>query len=197
MVFRKFPTSTVVMIGGEIFVWSGATLTKSSVGLMILTAGQRSSFSAFLVISHATTNLQNTFLANATMSRLLVVSLYAISLQVEQCNSVIEAYDHIKMVLSIIAICIAVITVAIKSFGFESYYDTNNIDCQDGDSAGPDNSSNIDKPYAYEVEDVSHREPCDPDIEIYNSTKNFVHQESNLANSQSHRRHIELQDQQV
>lgn len=46
----------------EIFVWSGATLTKSSVGLMILTAGQRSSFSAFLVISHATVGISSRFL---------------------------------------------------------------------------------------------------------------------------------------
>lgn len=100
------------------------------------------------------------------------------------------------MILSIIAICIAVITVTIKSFGFESYYDTNNIDCQDGDS-GSDYSSNVDKSCAYEVEVVSHRKLCDPDIEIYNNTKNAVHQMSSLANSQSHRRRIELQDQQV
>ncbi|KAL7310899.1 hypothetical protein PS15m_010335 [Mucor circinelloides] len=131
------------------------------------------------------------------MSRLLEVSLYAISLQVEQYDIVIEAYDLIQMILSIIAICIAVLTVIIKSFGFESYYDTNNIDCRDGDAADPDNSSNVDKPCTYEVEDVSHRKLCDPDIEIYNITENLVHQGSSLSSIQSHRRHIELQNQQV
>ncbi|KAG1469384.1 hypothetical protein G6F56_003286 [Rhizopus delemar] len=50
---------------------------------------------------------------------------YAISLPDDQYNGVVQAYGHIQMVLSIIAICIAVLTfcftVPMKSFGLEDH----------------------------------------------------------------------------
>ncbi|CAO3682401.1 hypothetical protein G6F70_002679 [Rhizopus microsporus] len=52
---------------------------------------------------------------------------YAISLPKEQYDGVVQAYGHIQMILSIIAICIAVLTfcftVPMKSFGLEDAKD--------------------------------------------------------------------------
>ncbi|ORE06350.1 MFS general substrate transporter [Rhizopus microsporus var. microsporus] len=54
---------------------------------------------------------------------------YAISLPKEQYDGVVQAYGHIQMILSIIAICIAVLTfcftVPMKSFGLEDAKDSN------------------------------------------------------------------------
>ncbi|CEI97105.1 hypothetical protein RMCBS344292_11245 [Rhizopus microsporus] len=53
---------------------------------------------------------------------------YAISLPKEQYDGVVQAYGHIQMILSIIAICIAVLTfcftVPMKSFGLEDAKDS-------------------------------------------------------------------------
>ncbi|KAI7897275.1 major facilitator superfamily domain-containing protein [Mucor mucedo] len=52
-------------------------------------------------------------------------TVYATNLPVEQYNGVVEAYGHIQMILSIIAICIAVLTfcftIPMKSFGLEDH----------------------------------------------------------------------------
>ncbi|GAA5795869.1 hypothetical protein HPULCUR_001231 [Helicostylum pulchrum] len=54
-------------------------------------------------------------------------TVYATSLPEDQYNGVVTAYGHIQMVLSIIAICIAVLTfcftIPMKSFGLESTKD--------------------------------------------------------------------------
>ncbi|KAI8645079.1 major facilitator superfamily domain-containing protein [Parasitella parasitica] len=80
---------------------------------------------------------------------------YAIALPTEQYNGVVEAYGSIQKILSIIAICIAVLTfcftIPMKSFGLESY-DTN--EDKDADSAASDQSSDIEKTEVYGVEDV-------------------------------------------
>ncbi|KAL7310898.1 hypothetical protein PS15m_010334 [Mucor circinelloides] len=72
MVFRKFPASTVVMIGRghdityiihEVTVEIFSRMeTFVYVGLMILTAHQCSSFSAFLVISSTAVAISSRFL---------------------------------------------------------------------------------------------------------------------------------------
>lgn len=50
---------------------------------------------------------------------------YAIYLLTEQYNDVVEAYGYIQKIISIIAICIAVLTccftIPMKSFGLEAY----------------------------------------------------------------------------
>ncbi|CAO3649545.1 unnamed protein product [Mucor fragilis] len=50
---------------------------------------------------------------------------YALALPTEQYNGVVQAYGHVQMILSIIAICIAVITfcftIPMKTFGLEDY----------------------------------------------------------------------------
>ncbi|KAG2228880.1 hypothetical protein INT48_004920 [Thamnidium elegans] len=54
-------------------------------------------------------------------------TVYATNLPEDQYNGVVEAYGHIQMILSIIAICIAVLTfcftIPMKSFGLESTKD--------------------------------------------------------------------------
>jgi len=50
---------------------------------------------------------------------------YALALPTEQYNGVVQAYGHVQMILSIIAICIAVVTfcftIPMKTFGLEDY----------------------------------------------------------------------------
>ena len=50
---------------------------------------------------------------------------YALALPTEQYNGVVKAYGHVQMVLSIIAICIAVVTfcftIPMKTFGLENF----------------------------------------------------------------------------
>ncbi|CAO3633533.1 unnamed protein product [Mucor fragilis] len=81
---------------------------------------------------------------------------YAIALPTEQYNGVVEAYGSIQKILSIIAICIAVLTfcftVPMKSFGLESY-DADKT--EDDDTAASDQSSDVEKTEAYGVEDVN------------------------------------------
>lgn len=97
---------------------------------------------------------------------------YAISLPAEQYNGVVEAYGHIQMILSIIAICIAVLTfcftIPMKSFGLEEYdLDSENKNKNlDEDAAGSDNTSDLEKTRAYEFENISNFKSPKTDIEV-------------------------------
>ncbi|KAI7900320.1 major facilitator superfamily domain-containing protein [Cokeromyces recurvatus] len=77
---------------------------------------------------------------------------YALSLPKEQYDGVVTAYGHVQMILSIIAICIAVLTfcftIPMKSFGLESY----NEESQTNESE--DEFSNIEKPYTFKTDNV-------------------------------------------
>ncbi|KAL7323368.1 hypothetical protein PS15p_211284 [Mucor circinelloides] len=81
---------------------------------------------------------------------------YVVSLPTEQYYSVVEAYGSIQKILSTIAICIAVLTfcftIIMKSFSLKSY---NTDENQDDETAGSDQSSDIEKTEACGVENVN------------------------------------------
>ncbi|KAG1121860.1 hypothetical protein G6F42_012020 [Rhizopus arrhizus] len=81
-------------------------------------------------------NMAGTIWNNMISSRLANI-LYAVSLPTEQYNGVVEAYGSIQKILSIIAICITVLTfcfiIHIKFFSLKSYSTDEN---QDDETAG-------------------------------------------------------------
>lgn len=83
-------------------------------------------------------------------------TVYATALPEDQYNGVVEAYGHIQMILSIISMCIAVLTfcftIPMKSFGLENAQKEESGGEVD-EAAGSDHSTKMEKTATYHMED--------------------------------------------